>query len=121
MIRVPGSLETEATQPPWGPEVMDGRPGRDANTGPRPLEHPTPPRVASLELLRGVGGSPGPAPLPAGGKGPPLHTEEGEDPRGAPSPTPAPHLPETRAPLGPAPSRPPSADTGRSGRPSPAG
>lgn len=48
-------------------------------------------------------------------------TEEGEDPGAAPTPTPAPHLPETRAPLGPAPSRPPSADTGRPTHPSLAG
>lgn len=40
---------------------------------------------------------------------------------GVPTPKPAPHLPETRALTGPAPSRPPSADTGRPGCSSPPG
>ena len=52
-----------------------------------------------------------------GGRGPRERGGSG----GVPTPKPAPHLPETRAPTSPAPSRPPSADTGRPGRPSPPG
>lgn len=52
-----------------------------------------------------------------GGRGP---RERGGS-AGVPTPKPAPHLPETRARTSPAPSRPPSADTGRPGRPSPPG